>query len=69
MSDIVILDEQSESSSSPIETPHKKQNVSFIEQLNNMSIGFQNIKLKDKLIFYRLLSTMLNSGMGLVKSV
>ena len=40
-----------------------------METLNNMSLGFQNIKLKDKLVFYRLLSTMLNSGMWLVKSV
>ena len=63
MSDIVILDEQSDVSSSSNETPTKKEGVSFMETLNNMSLGFQNIKLKDKLIFYRLLSTMLNSGM------
>ena len=69
MSDIVILDEQSEVSSTPIKSSTDKKDVSFLEKLNNMSIGFQNIKLKDKLIFYRLLSTMLNSGMWLVKSV
>jgi len=49
--------------------PLIRSKISFIERLNDMSIGFQNIKLKDKLVFYRLLSTMLNSGMGLVKSV
>lgn len=63
MSDIVILDEQSEVSSSSNEISTKREATSFMETLNNMSLGFQNIKLKDKLVFYRLLSTMLNSGM------
>jgi len=40
-----------------------------MDALNNLALSFQNIKLKDKLIFYRLLSTMLNSWMGLVKWV
>ncbi len=69
MSDIVILDEQPEVSSTSDKATQQKEQVSFMDKLNNMSIGFQNIKLKDKLVFYRLLSTMLNSGMWLVKSV
>ena len=70
MSDIVILDEQqSDVVPDTDKASTDKQAVSLIEKLNNMSLAFQNIKLKDKLIFYRLLSTMLNSGMWLVKSV
>jgi len=64
MSDIVILDEQqSDVVPDTDKASTDKQAVSLIEKLNNMSLAFQNIKLKDKLIFYRLLSTMLNSGM------
>jgi len=71
MSDIVILDEEQSKQETKHTTKKKSSNTntSFIDKLNNISLNFQNIKLKDKLIFYRLLSTMLNSWMGLVKSV
>jgi len=38
-------------------------------QLNEFVGSFSKIKTKQKIIFYRLMSTMLNAGMSLVKSV
>jgi len=45
------------------------QNKSFIEKVNASISWMQNIKIKDKLIFYRLLATMTNAWMTLVKSI
>ena len=69
MSDIVILDEKQSVDTKKTIWFNKWDNSSFIEKLNNFTFSFQNLKLKDKLVLYRLLSTMLNSGMGLVKGV
>lgn len=71
MSDIVILDEEQSTLNKKHLPKESKSNSgwSFMDALNNLALSFQNIKLKDKLIFYRLLSTMLNSWMGLVKWV
>lgn len=71
MSDITILDEeQSSDANKGIQSNSlQTEKTSFIEHLNDISLSFQNLKLKDKLVLYRLLSTMLNSGMGLVKGV
>lgn len=72
MSDIVILDEEQSSHPQSNRENLSSENATkvwFMESLNNASLSFQNLKLKDKLILYRLLSTMLNSGMGLVKWV
>ena len=41
----------------------------FIDKLNEALVNMQNIKVKDKLIFYRLLATMTNAWMTLVKSI
>jgi type IV pilus assembly protein PilC len=38
-------------------------------RLNEFVAGFSKLKTKDKIVFYRLMSTMLNAGMSLVKSV
>ena len=45
------------------------ENKTLIQKINESLVGMQNIKVKDKLIFYRLLSTMTNAWMSLVKSV
>jgi type II secretory pathway component PulF len=42
---------------------------SFMDKANDFLADLQNIKIKDKLIFYRLLATMTNAGMTLVKSI
>ena len=44
-------------------------NYTLLEKINKFLIANQKLKLKDKLIFYRLLSTMSNAGVSLVKSV
>ena len=41
--------------------------ISFMEYLNNLLVGFQKMKVKDKVVFYRLMSTMLDAGMSLIK--
>ena len=45
------------------------QNLSFSDKLNNFVLWLQHLKIKDKVVFYRLLSTMINSGMWVLKSV
>ena len=48
---------------------NNKKNFSFVDKINNFLSRFQYLKIKDKVIFYRLLSTMINSGMWVLKSV
>lgn len=68
MSDIVILDEEKESASA---SPKKKymSTSSILDSINNYLLDSQNIKLKQKLIFYRMLATMVNSWISLLKSI
>ncbi len=80
MSDLIILDEettsQPESEADTVtddlveeEISKQKSSKNFMDNLNAFALKFQNIKIKDKVIFYRLLSTMLNAGMPLLKAV
>ncbi len=41
----------------------------MLDKLNDMVVSLQKVKVKDKLIFYRLLSTMTNAWMSLTKSI
>ncbi len=41
----------------------------LMDKLNDILITMQTVKVKDKLVFYRLLSTMTNAWMSLVKSI
>jgi len=41
----------------------------FMTYLNNVFASFWKVKIKDKIIFYRLMSTMLNAWMSIVKWV
>ena len=63
MSDILILDDDNSS--------QKKQTFSknIMDTINEYIISLQRIKIKDKVIFYRLLSTMINAWISLVKAV
>ena len=45
------------------------KNASLIDKINKSILTFQSLKTKDKLIFYRLLSTMSNAWVWLVKAV
>lgn len=79
MSDIIILSEESQeqdskSNSQKFSDDLVQENVvgdenSLQDKMNNFLLKFQHIKTKEKVIFYRLLSTMLNAGMPLLKGV
>jgi len=71
MEDIIILWEEKQPKkkiASNIQ-PEPGQNPNIMEVLNNIVAWFQKIKTKDKVIFYRLMSTMLNAWMSLMKGV
>jgi hypothetical protein len=57
MSDIIILDNKDQN----IKVVGKKKNSDFFNKLNNVFLSFQKIKIKDKVVFYRLVSVMLDS--------
>ncbi|MDD2871378.1 MAG: type II secretion system F family protein [Candidatus Gracilibacteria bacterium] len=71
MADFLIMDDdknsgndnnvQNESSS--------KKTGSLVDKLNDFVISLQSVKTKEKVIFYRLLSTMTNAGMALLKAI
>jgi len=43
--------------------------LTILEKMNNYFANMQKMKTKDKVVFYRLLSTLSNAWVGLVKSV
>ncbi|MGE4443762.1 MAG: type II secretion system F family protein [Candidatus Altimarinota bacterium] len=67
MSDIFILDEESKKTSSA--GNKTKSQKSFLSKIDDYLISKQSLTVKDKVIFFRLLSTMLNSGITLSKGV
>jgi type IV pilus assembly protein PilC len=75
MSDILILDEENQKSKKVvwddqvIWDEQKWKNKTLIDTLNDYFISLQRVKIKDKVIFYRLLATMINAGISLVKAI
>ncbi len=71
MADFLILDEEKDSwNDNNLEKKADKQApVDFMTKLNNLVASMQKVKTKEKVIFYRLLSTMTNAWMTLVKSI
>lgn len=63
MSDFIILDTQSEEKESVVTS-----NFS-IAALDAWLLSKQGIKMEQKVIFFRLLATMTNAGLSLMKSV
>lgn len=71
MADFLIMDDEKNSwndnnvknDSSSVKT------MSFTDQLNDFIISLQSVKTKEKVVFYRLLSTMTNAWMTLIKSI
>jgi hypothetical protein len=64
MADFLIFDDDNnKKTESHIQEETKKTNldISLMDKLNNLLFSFQKIKTKDKVIFYRLLSTMTNA--------
>ena len=71
MSDVIILneDKKNEDNDNNVSKDNNLDNTSLIDKINNIFLSFQSIKTKEKLVFYRLLSTMTNAWMSLLKSV
>ncbi len=72
MEDIIILQEEStkKSTKEKVFEPHSETvPKSFMERMNDFVQWFQKLRIKDKVIFYRLMATMLNAGMSLIKSI
>ena len=74
MDDIIILwEEESQKHISDDEVlgdkKDSKKKGSFMDSINNVLLSLQHLKTKDKIVFYRLMATMLNAGMPLVKGV
>ena len=71
MADFLILDDDKNALSDDNvqdNTTWLKQ-VSFIDKINDYVVSLQSVKTKEKVIFYRLLSTMTNAWMTLLKSI
>lgn len=72
MSDILILDnDNNESEDKHIKTVEKStiSEWSLMDKINAYLLSMQKIKTKDKVLFYRLLATMTNAGMSVLKSI
>lgn len=69
MSEIFILDEEKNVKTSSNNLHKTNTNTSLIDKINFYLISKQSIKTKDKVLFYRLLSTMINSWITLIKSI
>ncbi len=73
MEDIIILWEEENkeliSDSKIFDSKQQKEPEGFMKNLNDFIDSFKKIHIKEKIIFYRLMSTMLNAGMTLIKWV
>lgn len=70
MADFLILDDEKKvEDNSFVNNENTKQSLSFIDKINELVISMQKIKVSEKVIFYRLLSTMTWAWMWLVKSI
>lgn len=67
MSDIFILEEETKNKKNV--SIKKEGNVSFMEKIDAYLLSKQKLKTKQKVIFFRLLSTMINAGITLSKAV
>ena len=71
MADFLILDEE-QNTWNDNNVDNKKQvkeSGSLLDKLNDYVVSMQKVKTKEKVIFYRLLSTMTNAWMTVVKSI
>ena len=71
MADFLILDEE-QNNWNDNNVDNKKnvwQQRNLLDKLNDYVVSMQTVKTKEKVIFYRLLSTMTNAWMTVVKSV
>ncbi|MDP2090427.1 MAG: type II secretion system F family protein [Candidatus Gracilibacteria bacterium] len=71
MADFLIMDDDKNSGNDNNVHNDKSsiKTMSFIDQLNDFIVSLQSVKTKEKVVFYRLLSTMTNAGMTLIKAI
>lgn len=67
MSEIFILDEEQKKSN--IKKQDLQSDVNLMDKINAYLLSKQWLKTKDKVVFYRLLSTMINAWITLIKSI
>ena len=71
MADFLIMDDD-KNSLNDNNVQHKDtqlKTTSLMDKLNDFVVSLQSVKTKEKVVFYRLLSTMTNAWMTLLKSV
>ena len=71
MADFLILDDE-KNTQNDNNTQNEASKVSsgnFMDKVNDFIMSMQSVKTKEKVIFYRLLATMTNAWMTLMKSV
>jgi len=70
MADFLILDDDKNSwSDENVIKTSSSTSSSFMDKLNDIILSLQSVKTKEKVIFYRLLSTMTNAWMTILKSI
>jgi type IV pilus assembly protein PilC len=72
MEDIIILGEEENKEfnlDNASQNKKIKESDSFMDSINDFFASFKKIHIKEKIIFYRLMSTMLNAGMTLIKGI
>ena len=71
MEDIVILSNEEEKKSQKSSWPngYNVDTRDFMTKLNDYVASLQKVKIKEKVVLYRLLATMLNAGMPLIKAI
>lgn len=75
MSDIVILweDTNKQQAIKSISDDYGLVDVakekSLVDRLNDLITALQKVRIKDKVIFFRLLATMINAGISLIKAI
>ena len=63
MSDIIVLDTDS------VESEQLKPQGPLMERLNDWFVSKQKLSVKNKVVFYRLLATMVNAGISIIKAI
>jgi len=69
MKDFLILDEEINQSDNVVDNNKNWNKGDLFSRINDFLIWMQKVKAKEKVIFYRLLATMTNAWMWLVKSM
>ncbi|RAL57900.1 hypothetical protein BLD25_00920 [Candidatus Gracilibacteria bacterium GN02-872] len=67
MADFLILDNEKKNDN--VNNVYNRKKSGFFGQIGELFYSFQKIRTKEKIQLYRLLSTMLNAGLTLVKAV